>query len=169
MSGLPSDAELARARSAVELRREAYAMALYVAICLLAALIATPASGAEAHVFEIIWGITVGLALAHFFAFRVSARLMAAGKLDEHDSALAGAQVAGAAVVALLATIPVIVLPESAELVVVEIMLSAFIGLAGFAVARGGGASRIRALAYALVVIAVAVGIAVLKNSLAAH
>lgn len=144
-------------------------MALYVAICLLAALIATPASGVEAHVFELIWGITLGLALAHFFAFRVSARLVAAGRLESRDSALAGAQLTGAAAVALVATIPVVVLPESAELVVVEVLLSAFIALVGFAVARGGGAGRVRALVYALIVLAVAVGIAVLKNELAGH
>jgi hypothetical protein len=144
-------------------------MALYVAICLLAALIATPSAGVEAHVFEVIWGITIGLALAHLFAFRLSARLVAAGKVDSRDSALAGAQLVGAAVVALLATAPVIILPESAELVVVEFLLSAFIAVVGFAVARAGGATRVRALVYAVIVLVVAVGIAALKNELSGH
>lgn len=55
-------------------------MALYVAVCLLAALIALPDRGAgHAPAFGVIWGVTVGLALAHWFAFRVSARLGLAG------------------------------------------------------------------------------------------
>jgi hypothetical protein len=63
----------------------------------------------------IIWGVTLGLAIAHWFAFRVAARLV------------------------------------------------------GFTVARGGGATRARALVYALVVLVVAVAIALLKNGLVGH
>ena len=87
-------------------------MALYVAICLLAALIALPDKDAQhAHALQIIWGVTVGLALAHWFAFRVSARLVGSGSVRPHDAESAGAQLAGAAGVALLASIPVIVFP----------------------------------------------------------
>src|SRR4051794_32664425 len=89
--------------SAAEFRKEAYTMALYVAICLLAALVAAPHSGAEAHVIEIVWGITVGLAAAHWFAFRLSARLVGAGKVGSQDAASAAAQLVGAVAVALLA------------------------------------------------------------------
>ena len=64
----------------VELRKEAY-HGVYVAICLLAALAAVSESAAEDHVFEIVWGTTVGLALAHWFA-SVSARLVAAVRSD---------------------------------------------------------------------------------------
>jgi hypothetical protein len=63
----------------VELRKEAYTLALYVAICLLAAFAALPETGAHAHVIGLIWGVTVGLALAHWFAFGVSARWWAPG------------------------------------------------------------------------------------------
>jgi hypothetical protein len=38
-------------------------MALYVAICLLAAFAALPETGVHAHVIGIIWGVTIGLAL----------------------------------------------------------------------------------------------------------
>jgi hypothetical protein len=99
----------------VELRKEAYTMALYVAICLLAAFAALPETGAHAQVIGIIWGVTLGLAIAHWFAFRVAARLV------------------------------------------------------GFTVARGAGATRARALVYALVVLVVAVAIALVKNGLAGH
>ncbi|HEY9496397.1 MAG TPA: hypothetical protein VIR15_16215 [Intrasporangium sp.] len=48
-------------------------MALYVAICLLAALFALPETAAgHLPVVGIIWGVSVGLAIAHWFAFRVS-------------------------------------------------------------------------------------------------
>ena len=70
-----------RHRDNVELRKEAFTMALYVAICLLAALAAVSESTAEDHVFEIVWGTTIGLALAHWLAFSVSARLVAAGRV----------------------------------------------------------------------------------------
>lgn len=144
-------------------------MALYVAICLLAALIATPEAGAHAHIIRIVWGVTVGLALAHWLAFRVSARLVGGGAVRSHDVQSAGAQLLGAAGVALLATIPVLLSPEPFELVLVEFLLAAFISVVAFAVARGGGPARARALVYALIVLVLAVVIASLKNGLAGH
>lgn len=62
-----------------------------------------------------------------------------------------------------------ILFPESVELVLVELLLAAFIALVGFAVARGGGATRARALGYALSVLVIAVAIALVKNSLTGH
>ena len=92
-------------------------MALYVAICLLAALSAVSehAASDQLDAFKIVWGTTVGLAVAHWFAFRVSARLVASGTIRRHDAEAVGAQLAGAAAVALLATIPVLFLPRSVE------------------------------------------------------
>ena len=86
----------------------------------------------------------------HWFAFRVSARLVASGRLRPHDVELAGPQLVGAVGVALLATVPVVLLPESAELEGVALSLATFIALVGYAVPRGGGAARARALLYAL-------------------
>jgi hypothetical protein len=71
--------------------------------------------------------------------------------------------------VALLASVPVLLFPESVELELVELLLAAFIALVGFAVARGGGATRARAILYGLVVLVVAVAIALVKNGLAGH
>jgi hypothetical protein len=154
----------------LELRKEASTTALYVAICLLAALIALPETGsAHAHVIRIIWGVTLGLALAHWFAFRVSARLVGAGSVSPEDVQSAGAQLAAAVAVAVLASIPVVLLPESAELALVEFILAAFIGVVGFAVARSAGATTARALIYAVSVLVVAVVIAGLKTGLAGH
>jgi hypothetical protein len=158
-----------RHEQVVELRKEASTMALYVAICLLAAFAALPETDAHARVIGIIWGVTVGLALAPWFAFRVSARMVGAGSLRPHDVESAGAQLAGAAGVALLASIPVVLFPASVELELVELLLAAFIAVVGFAVARGGGATRARAMVYALSVLVIAVAIALVKNGLASH
>lgn len=82
---------------------------------------------------------------------------------------LASAQLLGAAVVAVLASVPVFLLPQSMELGVTTVCLAAFIALAGFAVARAGGATRARASVYALSVLVVGLAIAELKNVLAGH
>jgi hypothetical protein len=75
----------------------------------------------------------------------------------------------GAAGVALLASVPVLLFPRSVELELVELSLAAFIAAVGFAVARGGGATRAKASAYALTVLVVAVAIALVRNGLAGH
>ena len=169
MTDATADDASARHEQVLELRREASTMALYVAVCLLAALTALPESAAHATVIPLIWGVTVGLAVAHWFAFRVSARLVASGRLSSLDVALAGAQLVGAAGVALLASLPVVLLPAAAELEGVALLLAAFIALVGYAVAREGGATRARAVLHALTVLVVAVAIAELKYRLAGH
>ena len=154
----------------LEFRKEALTMALYVAICLMASLIVIPDSAvAQTNVIGLIWGVTLGLALAHWFAFRVSARMVGAGTVRSSDIELIGAQLLGASSVALLVSVGVVLLPDSAELQGAEYLLAALISLIGFAVARGAGASRMRAVVYALFVLAGAVTIAVVKNLLAGH
>ncbi|AGC64177.1 MULTISPECIES: hypothetical protein [Mycobacterium ulcerans group] len=161
----------ARAKSgedAAELRKESYTMALYVAVCLLAALLALP-EAARHHLIGLIWGITIGLAAAHFFAFKISARLIGAGKVQARDIEAAGAQLVGAAVVAALASVTILVLPAHLEYHAAEFGLSGFIAVSGYAVARRGGAGRLRATVYGLVVLILATAIAVVKNVLAGH
>jgi hypothetical protein len=145
-------------------------MALYVAICLLAALTAvSDQATSEVDSFKIVWGTTVGLAVAHWFAFRVSARLVASGQVRRHDAEAAGAQLVGALAVAVLATVPIVVLPDDVEFEVVRLFLACFLALVGYAVARGSGASRTRSVVYAGSVLVVAITVAILKNVLAGH
>lgn len=146
-------------------------MALYVALCLLAALaaVAERAEAGHVDVLKLIWGTTVGLALAHWFAFRVSARLVAAGAIRRHDAASAAAQLAGASAVAVLGTVPVLVLPATAELDVARLLLAGFVALVGYAVARSGGAGTARSAVYAGTVLALALTIAIVKNALSGH
>ncbi len=117
----------------------------------------------------LIWGITLGLALAHWFAFRVSARMVGAGKIQVSDIQLAAAQLVAAAGVAALASVAVLVLPVSAEVVGAEFLLAVLIAIIGLGVALGAGATRFRAVVYSLAVLAGAVIIAALKNLLAGH
>jgi hypothetical protein len=156
---------------AVELRKEAWVMALYVAVCLLAALAAVAEKASDGHVraIGIVWGTTIGLALAHAFAFRVSARIVAQGRIRRSDADVVLAQLAGAAGVAVLATIPIVLWPATAEFDVVRGALALFISFVGFAVARSSGAGRTRALLYGATLLVAAVTIAVVKNILSGH
>ena len=155
----------------VELVKEATVMALYVAVCLLAALSAIAERASDGHVraFAVIWGTTIGLALAHAFAFRLSARLVAKGRLRREDGELVAAQLAGAALVAIVATVPVLVFPPTAELDVARLALALFIGLVAFTIARQAGASRGRSLSYTAIVLVLAVAIAIVTNVLSGH
>jgi hypothetical protein len=132
--------------------REAMTMAFYVTICLLAALAAIRHSGDEGHVetLRLIWGTTIGLAFAHWFAFRLAARMADPHHPSPHDAPLLAAQMAGAAAIALLATIPVVLFPGDVELDVVRWELAGLLGVAAFSIARTAGSSRWRSIAYAL-------------------
>jgi hypothetical protein len=154
-----------------ELRKEAATMALYVAICLLAALTvsAEHADRETTDVFALVWGTTVGLALAHWFAFRLSARLVSKGSVSRHDAAIAGAQVGGAAIIALLATVGIVLFPDSAELDVTRVVVAVFVAAVAYLVGREAGASRGRSLLYGGVVLVAALAVAIVKNVLAGH
>ena len=146
-------------------------MALYVSVCLLAALTALSESTGrhDVEVIGIVWGTTIGLALAHLFAFRVSARLVGSGSLDRRDAKISIAQLVGALAVALLGTAPIAVFSVTAELDVVRLVLSGFIAAIGYQVARSNGSPRHRALTYAGAMLIAACAIAVAKNVLSGH
>ena len=152
-----------------ELVKEGLTMSLYVAICLLAALVAVPKSAAEAHVSELVWGTTLGLALAHWFAFRASARLVGEGTVRDLDAQIAVAQGAGALAVALLATVPLVVTPGSASVTAVELTLAGFLAVVGFLVARAGGGTHFRAIVYGVALLAVGGVVVVVKLALTGH
>ena len=164
-----SSSETSGHEDAAELRKEALTMALYVAICLLAALAAVSEETASDHVFALVWGTTLGLALAHWFAFRVSARFVAQGRLRRADAFVSVAQLIGALAVTMLATVPILVLPASVELDVVKVLLACFIGVVGCGVARTSGAGLGRSLAYAALLVVVAGLVVAAKIALGGH
>ncbi len=149
--------------------QEAATMAFYVAICLLSVLTAVGEDEEQVNLLAIVWGTTVGLAMAHWFAFRLSARLLTGGRLSADDAALAGAQIGGAAAVAVVATGAVLLFPSSYELDVVLLLLGALLAAAGYGVARRAGARPALALVYAGGILVAATAIAVVKYSLGHH
>ena len=81
------------------------------------------------------------------------------------------AQLVGAAAIAAACTVPLL-LPASAELDAVRFLLAAFISVVAYAVVRsspGDDSSRLRALAYASVVLCIALTVATAKNTLSGH
>jgi hypothetical protein len=151
---------------ALERFREAMTMAFYVTICLLAALAAVRHDGNEAHVdtLRLIWGTTIGLAFAHWFAFRLAARMAAPHHPSPHNAELLAAQMAGAAAVAVVASIPVLLLPGDVELKFVRWELAGLLGLAGYWIARAAGSSRGRSIRYGLGILALASVVVLVKS-----
>jgi NCAIR mutase (PurE)-related protein len=155
----------------LHLRREAATMALYVAVCLIAALVAVDedADHGQVRALAVIWGTTIGLAVVHLFAFRLASRLTAPGGIQRADLELAVAQIAGAAAVAVVVSIPVVLLPTSVEFDVARIELALLIAMAGAAVSRQNGAGVARSLWFGAAMLALALAAATLKNVLSAH
>lgn len=163
---MSDDGDLGEGR--LERFREAMTMAFYVTICLEAALAAIRHSGDESHVrtLSLIWGTTIGLAFAHWFAFRLGARMANPHHPSPHDGGLLAAQMVGAASVALLATIPVLLFPGAVELKVVRWELAVLLGLAAFWIARTAGSTWLRSVGYALSVMGLAVVVVAVKSRL---
>lgn len=172
MTETPTAAEASRIRHAERehLVREASTMALYVSIVLLAALAAVADDGHTAiPVIPLIWGTTVGLALAHWFAFSLASRLAAGGRREREHIELAAAQILGAIAVAVVVSLPILLLPERSEYRVARFELAVVIGLIAFLVARSNGSGRLRSTLYALGTLVAATTVAAVKNFLAGH
>jgi hypothetical protein len=153
-----------------QLRTEAWTMALYIAICLIAALTALEnVASVPGHVLGLVWGTTVGLALAHVFAFRIAGRLVHEGDLPKAERIISAVQLVAAAAVGAVVSVPVLLAPTEDELDGARYTCAAIIGAAGYLVARGAERSRIRAVLFGLGVLAVATAVALLKHALTSH
>ncbi len=154
----------------VERRLEASTMALYVSIVLLAALTAWNDSRetSDLTALGLVWGTTLGLTIAHIFAFRVASRLFR-GDRDRDDVRIALAQFEGAIAVAALCSIPVMVFPPSSETDAIRLELALILGVAGYLTGRTGEASQLKSLALGALVLLAGLSIAVLKNVLSGH
>lgn len=151
-----------------EWRREAYTMAFYVTIVLIAALAAFE-DGDRLHALGLVWGTTLGLALAHLFAFRLASRLVSERHASRHDRSLAVAQLTGAALVGLLASVPVVLFSEEHVADAMRFVLSALIAVAAFAIGKNSGASTVRSTVFATLVLVAGIAVAVVKNYLLGH
>ena len=148
---------------------ESSTMALYVTIVLLATTsLLTDGDTHDIGILAVVWGESFGLAVAHFFAFVLAVHLVN-GEAAPHEWRTAREQLGGALSVATICTIPVFVVPESAELDVVRITLAVVLALAGYAAARTKGASQRRSIIIGAVVLVGGLTIALVKNLIGGH
>ena len=115
-----------------------------------------------------MWGTTVGLALAHVFAFRIAGRLVHQGP-PQGDRIVSLIQMASAAAVAVIVSVPVLLAPTVTELNWARYTCAGIIGVVGYLVARGASRGRMRAVLFGLGVLVVAFAVAALKHALAGH
>jgi hypothetical protein len=148
--------------------RESLTMGLYITISLLAVLSTKPHGGGTVAVLTLIWGTTLGLILAHWLAFQLTARLFAGSRLPSHDRITMVGQAVAALGVACLASVPVL-LHANAGHALSRGVLAGLIGLFAFGAARYHGGSGGRATAYALIVVAIALAVAVGKYLLTGY
>ena len=159
---LPADADL----EAIRAKRETLTMGLYVSITLLAALTVTSAAASQVDVLAIVWGTTLGLALAHWFAFDLSLRLVDPKGEHRHLNRDLHAALVAAFLVAAVATVPVLLLPDDLELAGARVATAGCIGVVTYDETRSYGASRGRALAAAGIALAVGLAVAGVKHAL---
>src|SRR4051794_26428914 len=104
-----------------ELLREAVTMTLYVSVVLIAELAAIPekhfahglVTGAVGgQLLAIVWGTAVGLAVAHWFAFRLAAPAFRGERPTRLDTYIGLVQLASAVFVAALSSLPVLFLSD---------------------------------------------------------
>ena len=154
-----------RTREDPGLRREADMMGFYIAIALIVALTATGSDHRFSllELLEIIWGTTVGLALGHWFALTLSARLVHDPHLHHTPFEMLFSQVVMAVGVAVLASGVALVVPGDATRLGARLVAALFIGLLVLVESRSSGSTLRRALAYGLVALGLAFGIATVK------
>ena len=178
---MPNTEEVSQSASyREEALREAMTMVLYLSIVMLATLTALP-SGTDAgdghgvsgvhgtQLLGLIWGTTIGLALAHWFAFRLTARTFGGGKVGEGDLQIALGGLAGAALVALLCTIPVVLVGDESEVKVTAFVPALIVVFAGYGIARAADRPKHQALIMGGIAIALGLAVAAVKNFLLGH
>lgn len=148
------------------LAREFFAAALYMALVLLAALVALPVERLpddEALILTLV-GTAIGLILAHWLAFRLAAHLTEEGGVWAGSAAQeAAAQIAGGMTVALVASAPFVVLDGAEALRISLLLLSAMPAATGMAIARLRGRSWLTTAIASGVVFVAAVAIVEIK------
>jgi hypothetical protein len=148
------------------LAREFLAAALYMALVLLAALVALPLEQLpddDVLVLTLL-GTAIGLVLAHWLAFRLAAHLTEQGGVWAGSAAQeAGAQIAGGVAVALVASAPFVVLDGAEALRVALLLLAAMPAATGMAIARLRGRSWLTTAIASGLVFVMAVAIVEIK------
>jgi hypothetical protein len=148
--------------------REFFAAALYMAIVLLAALVAVPTDRLppDEAVAGLLVGSAMGLTLAHWLAFRLASHLTVEGGFRTESAAReAGAQIAGGVAVAAISALPFLLLDGEAALIGSLVLLAALPAVTGMAIARLRGRSWPRSLIAGAVVLTLALVVVLVKGA----
>jgi hypothetical protein len=149
--------------------REFFASSLYMALVLLAVLVAVPTESVppDQTMMALLIGSALGLTLAHWLAFRLAAHLTDDAGFGAQSAAReAAAQIGGGLAVAALAALPFLLVDGEAALTGSLAVLAALPALTGLAIARLRGRSWLTSLVAAGVVLAVAILVVVIKAAL---
>jgi hypothetical protein len=161
-----------------EVFREAVTMVLYVSVVEIAELAALPEShfaGGKVtgpvggQLLAIVWGTAVGLALAHWFAFRLAAPAFRGERPTRLDTYVGFAQVLGAMFVAAVSSMPVLLFSDVRAQETTGDVPAIVIGVVAYLIARHVDRSRLASLFYAITALALGVLVALVKTALAAH
>jgi hypothetical protein len=120
------------------------------------------------QLLALIWGTTIGLAVAHLFAFRLAGRAFLHEGPNSHGQ-IAMAQLLGAASVAVLCSLPGLFASDANDLPFSLFIPELIIGVAGYMTARTSGSSKAWALTIGLGAAVLGLSIAIAKNVLAGH
>jgi hypothetical protein len=157
-----------------ELWRDGITMALYVSLTLLATLFVLPRGVESAgdgldggvhglELIAVIWGTTLGLALMHWFAFTLASRGVHHDEEFRADLEHGAAQFVGAGLVALGASVPVLLSGTDMHLRLSIWVPAVIVGGVGYLTARANGRGRGMSLVVGGVVLAVGVALAAIK------
>lgn len=161
-----------------EILREATTMVLYVSVVEIAELAALPETHFSngqvtgpvgASLIGLLWGTAVGLALAHWFAFRLAAPAFRGQRVTRLDTRIGLAQVGGALFVAALSSLPVLFLNDVRAQEFTGYVPAIIIGVIGYLIARSTGKGRVAGVFYGITALALGVLVATVKMSLASH
>ena len=150
-----------------EVLRDGVEMALYIALSLLAVMVALPTALEQTETVEvavILIVTAIGLLAAHWLAFRVSARLTSGGMLSQQELTVLAAQLAGGATVVAVAVVPILLLEPPNGLFVAQIALLAVIAGVAYLAARARAPRPGIALLYTLGVVVGAAVIVFIKD-----
>jgi len=143
---------------------EAVTMALYVCIVLTTELaVLSERADAERVALTLLWASTIGLTLAHVFAFHLAEKLFAGGRLDAEARLAIALQVAAAVIIAAALSIPILVLELSAALTVAAWMAAGLVGITAVTIARLRGRTHVQTALAGALTLAVAAGVVALK------
>jgi len=155
-------------RSDLTLRREADMMAVYLGVTLLVALNVTHDESPPPlpELLLIIWGTTVGLAVTHWFAIALAAHLVRDPHLHHTPGEMLFSQIVMAVVLALVASVVVVIAPTREEVLTARVAVAVFIGALVTSEASANGTGLRQALAVGTAALVVALALATLKLAL---